>query len=87
MEALWLPFRASLAKHVRLVSTNPSGCSAVAAHVLWEPQGPMRRRVGSPEHDRPSGEGTDYCAVREHGPTRTGSQRGVVVGPKGIALP
>ena len=37
----------------------------MVAHVLWEPLGPMRGRVGDPEHDRPSGEGTDYCAVRE----------------------
>jgi hypothetical protein len=34
--------------------------------VLWEPLGPMRPRVSSPEHERPSGVGTDYCAVREH---------------------
>ena len=25
----------------------------------------MRPRVGGSEHDWPSGEGTDYCAVRE----------------------
>ena len=43
-----------------------SGCSAAAAHLLWEPQGRERRRVGVPEHDRSSGEGADYCAVREH---------------------
>jgi hypothetical protein len=61
-----LVFRASLAKHMRFVSTNPSGCSAVVAHVLWEPLGPMRPRVDDPEHERPSGVGTDYCAVREH---------------------
>jgi hypothetical protein len=34
--------------------------------VLWEPLGPMRRRVVGPEHETPSGEGADYCAVREH---------------------
>ena len=38
----------------------------MVAHVLWEPLGPMRRRVGGPEHETPSGVGTDYCAVREH---------------------
>jgi hypothetical protein len=61
-----LVFVPSLAKHIRFASTNPSGCSAVVAHVLWEPLGPVRRRVGVPERGGPSGEGTDYCAVREH---------------------
>ena len=33
------------------VSTDPSGCSAAAAHVLWEPLGPMRRTAEAPEHE------------------------------------
>ena len=37
----------------------------MVAHVLWEPQGPMRGRVRGPEREPPSGEGTDDCAVRE----------------------
>lgn len=45
-------------------SRPPSRCDATAAHVLWEPSAPQRPRDGPPEHDRPSGEGPDYCAVR-----------------------
>ena len=80
-----LVFEASFPKHMRFVSTNRPGCSAVAAHVLWEPQGPMRGRVGGPEHETPSAVGTDYCAVREHdfeagapavGSVKSGASRG-----------
>jgi len=52
---------------MRFVSTDPSGCGATVAHVLWEPHGGLRRTLGHPEHHGPSGEGTEYCAVREHG--------------------
>ena len=34
--------------------------------MLWEPFRLERRRLRPPERDGPSGEGTDYCAVREH---------------------
>ena len=34
--ALQAASRPSLAKHMRFASTNPSGCSAAVAHVLWE---------------------------------------------------
>ena len=55
-----------LPSNMRYPRLNPSGCSAAAAHVLWEPLGRERCRVGGSEHDVPSAEGTDYCAVREH---------------------
>jgi hypothetical protein len=51
---------------------NSSGRGATVAHVLWESPGRKRPRVGGPEHDRLSGVGVDYCAVREH-ETRTAS--------------
>ena len=35
--------------------------------MLWEPTRGLRRRLRGPEHDGPSGEGLDYCAVRERG--------------------
>jgi hypothetical protein len=44
---------------MRFLSTNLVGVSRTAAHVLWEPQDGLRCRVVGPEHDRPSGEGTD----------------------------
>jgi len=37
-----------------------------AACQLRAPPRPERRGVGGPEHDHSSGEGADYCAVREH---------------------
>ena len=42
-----------------------SGCSAAVAHMLWEPTRGLRRRLRGSERDVPSGEGLDYCAVRE----------------------
>ena len=78
-----LGFEASPAKHMRFASTNSLGCSAVVAHVLWEPLEPMRPRVGSPEHERLSGEGTDYCAVRAHGGVGQGAPGGVTRRPGG----
>ena len=33
--------------------------------MLWEPFRLERRRLRGPTHDGPSGEGLDYCAVRE----------------------
>src|SRR5450759_5010619 len=40
-----------------------SGCGLAARHVLWEPRRRERRRLDGPEHERPSGEGSDYPAV------------------------
>jgi hypothetical protein len=33
--------------------------------MLWEPMRGLRRRSRPSERDEPSGEGLDYCAVRE----------------------
>ena len=45
--------------------------------MLWEPFRLERRRLPGPERGRPSGEGLDYCAVRE---------RGVVPGPTSLVV-
>ena len=47
--------------------TDSSGCSAEVAHMLWEPTRGLRRRSRSAAHDGSSGEGLDYCAVRQAG--------------------
>ena len=43
-----------------LLSAEPVGVWRNGAHVLWEPPGPMRCRVGPSKHGPPSGVGTDY---------------------------
>ena len=48
---------------MRFAGTDPSGCGATVAHVLWEPQGGVRGRVGGPEHEDLSAEATDYRVV------------------------
>jgi hypothetical protein len=60
-----LVFWASLAKHMRLASTDPSGCGATVAHVLWEPQGGLRRTLARPKHGGPSGDDSDPLLTLE----------------------
>jgi hypothetical protein len=49
---------------VRFSRTNPSGCSAVVAHLLWEPFVPERCRPCAFEHGSCEREPVEYCAVQ-----------------------
>ena len=50
--------------YVRFARTNQSGCSAVVAHLLWEPFVPERCRPGAFEHELGERKRVDYCAFR-----------------------
>jgi hypothetical protein len=50
---------------VRFARTNPSGCSAVVAHLPWEPFVPERCRIGALKRDLSERRRVDYCAFRD----------------------
>ena len=62
--------------YVRFARTNPSGCSAVEAHLLWEPFVPERCRLCASQHEIGERKTLDYCAFRSLDPGRAATHDG-----------